>query len=324
MHANPPIRIGIAGCGEVTRAKHLPALLQVPGVVVSGVCDVDEVRARRVATQFGIRASFASVSEMLAATELDAAGICTPTATHSELAVMAMRAGKHVWIDKPLALTSDDCVTIARQATESRAVAMTGFHMRFHRLLRQAKTIIARGDLGRIESVRAVWHSPRPDGNVPEWKMRRESGGGALVEIAVHHFDLLRYLLDEDLAEIGATSFSAVREDECAVVSARMTSGALVSAEFSERTAHEIELVFCGRNGTMRLDLLRFDGLELLGAKEVPGAMSVRARGAAGFVRALPEGIRTMRRGGTTRIPTSMHGRVSPMPCARECSPNPR
>lgn len=298
MRANREIRIGIAGCGEVTRAKHLPALLQVPGVVISAVCDVDEGRGQRVAKQFGIAAHYRDLTEMLAETEIDAAGICTPTGTHAALAVLAMRAGKHVWVDKPLALTSADCVVLARQAAESRTVAMTGFHMRFHRLVRQARTIIARGDLGRIESVRAVWHSPRPDGNVPDWKMRRETGGGALVEIAVHHFDLMRYLLDEDLTEIGATSYSNVRDDECATVSARMASGVLVAAEFSERTAHEIELVICGRNGTMRLDLLRFDGLELRGAKEVPGAMNVRLRGVERFIRMLPEGLRTMRRGG--------------------------
>jgi predicted dehydrogenase len=178
---------------------------------------------------------------------------------------------------------------------------MTGFHMRCHRLMRRARDVIHGGALGPIESVRLVWHSPRGDAGTPAWKTRRASGGGALTEIAVHHFDLLRFLVEADVAEVSAYGRDAVREDECGVVSGRLENGVLFTAEFSERTAHEIEVVVSGRDGWLRVDGLRFDGFERRSATDVPGDPRVRLRRLSAALGSLPEGIGILRRGGDYR-----------------------
>jgi predicted dehydrogenase len=213
-----------------------------------------------------------------------------------------MRAGKHVLVEKPLALTVEDCARMMAVAEAAGVIAMAGFHMRFHRLVREARQYIRYGALGDIESVRMVWHSPRSDAGIPEWKTRRQQGGGAIVEIAVHHFDLLRFLLDTEFDQIHALSRDGVRHDEAAVAMARMTNRILVSAEFSERSPHEIEIVVNGSKAMMRVNGERFDGLETRKLGELAGNPSIRLRSAARFFQALPFGLTTRRRGGDYRM----------------------
>lgn len=302
--ANPTslLRIAVAGCGEVTRAKHLPALMRVPGVQVVAVCDPDVEKCRKVAQQFGIAQSAPSLAEILAQANLDAVGICTDPASHPELAIAAIGAGKHVLVEKPLALSPAECRQMMAAAAEAGVVAMTGFHMRFHRLVRRLRRLLSEGAVGRLESLRMTWHSPRGDQVLPAWKTRRSRGGGALVEIAVHHLDLVRFLTGGEIEEVFACSISPAREDECAVLAARTSSGALVSAEFSERSPHEIEIVASGQKGQIRLDCLRFDGLQARHATDLPGDPAVRTRSMLRSVLAVPEGFGVQRRGGDYRI----------------------
>jgi predicted dehydrogenase len=233
---------------------------------------------------------------------VDAVGVLTDPGSHANVAIQAVRAGKHVLVEKPLTLEVTEALLLVRESAAAKVIAMTGFHMRFHHLIRQTRERIARGDLGEVESIRLIWHSPRGDAGMAPWKMVRATGGGALVEIAVHHMDLARFLLGANFDWIHATSRSGVREDETAVLSARMSNGVLVSGEFSERSPHEIEIVVSGKSGWLRVDCLKFDGLQFRTSREVPGQPSVRLRSLADFVRQLPAGLQTMRRGGDYRL----------------------
>jgi predicted dehydrogenase len=179
---------------------------------------------------------------------------------------------------------------------------MTGFHMRFHRLVKRARERIVRDDLGRIESIRVIWHSPRRDEGIAAWKVHRDTGGGALVEIGVHHFDLIRFLLGSEFEWVYAASRNGTREDESAVISGRMSDGALFTGEFSERSSHEIEFVVSGSLGWLRVDCLKFEGIQYRTYYEVPGDPSVRLRSFLTFAQSLPMGVYSMHRGGDYRI----------------------
>jgi len=296
------LNLGVIGCGEVTRAKHLPALARLNNISITAVCDINPEACARVAEEFHIRGRFHEPRALLASRDIDAVGICVPPGHHAEIAIAALHAGKHVWIDKPLALNAADARRIIAAAAETGLIAMTGFHIRFHRLVREAREIIRAGELGTLESARIVWHSPRGDRNIPRWKTLRAEGGGALTEIAVHQFDLLRFLFDTEIEEIAAISVNGVRDDECSIIAARMSNGIAVSGEFSERSAHEIEIVVSGHDRQLRIDCLRFDGLEVRGTHEPSGSPGLRLRAAAHFARTLPYGIRTLSRGGDYRI----------------------
>jgi predicted dehydrogenase len=281
----------LVGCGEVTRFKHLPALRRVPGVDVVAVADLDAQARDSAAEQFGIGRRFPDVGALLNGAEVDAVGVCVPPSRHAEVALAALAAGKHVWIDKPLALDRGQCAALEEAARRANLRVMAGFHMRFHRLVQAALPLVHNGVLGSIESIRSVWNSPRADDGLPAWRRRRAEGGGALIEIGVHHYDLWRFLLGSEVREVFARSRDGTREDECAVVSAVMAQGALAVAVLSERAGHAIEIEISGDCGRLRLDLLRFDGLELYSAKDVPGRPATRLKRLRSFFEALPAGV---------------------------------
>jgi len=292
------VRLALLGCGEVVRAKHLPALRRIAEAKVVAVCDIDSDRCRTAANQLGISRVTTAAADVFAMADVDAVGVLTNPGSHAVLAMGAMRAGKAVYVEKPLALSLPECEQLVAEAELTGVTAMTGFHMRFHRLVAQAREKLSQGCVGAVQSVRVVWHSPRGDSNIAAWKTRREEGGGALIEIGVHHLDLVRFLLGEDFQTVQAMSRDGIRHDESSVLLGLLTDGTLVSGEFSERSPHEIEIVVSGLAGVLRLDCLKFDGLEIRASKEVPGAPALRLRSVARFARSLPAGVETMRRGG--------------------------
>ena len=292
-----PVRLALIGCGEVTRAKHAPAIRRLAGVDVVALCDLDLARCRAVSAQFPKARFGTNAGEAISMADVDAVGVLTDPGSHTELALAALGARKHVLVEKPLALVATDAMRLVDRANTAGVVAMTGFHMRFHRLIKPARDLIARGELGEIESIRVIWHSPRGDQGIAEWKTTRAGGGGALVEIAVHHLDLVRYLLRSEFEWVHAATKNGTREDETTVLMAKMSDGVLVTGEFSERSPHEIEVVVSGRSGWLRIDCLKFDGLQYRNYREVPGSPSVRFRSLANFAHNFSAGMRTIHGG---------------------------
>jgi predicted dehydrogenase/glycosyltransferase involved in cell wall biosynthesis len=268
---------------------------------VLALADSDAGRRDHVADLFHVPYRVSGIETVLALDGIDAVGVAVPPESHGEVAIAALEAGKHVWIDKPLALTAEECLRICEAAARTSRAVMTGFHMRFHRLVGGLRAAIRSGRLGKIESIRSVWNSPRADLDLPGWRRRRETGGGALIEIGVHHFDLWRYLLEAEVREVFARARDGERDDENAVVSGVMENGILATAILSERTSHEIEIEVCGSAGRVRAGCLRFDGLEFVPVAEVPGSPRARLERLAQFAGELPRGAASMLRGGEYR-----------------------
>jgi predicted dehydrogenase len=172
-----------------------------------------------------------------------------------------------------------------------------GFHLRHHRLVLQARDGLRSGLLGQVQACRAAWCAPRPL-DQSDWKNRRALGGGALVELAVHYYDLLRFLLEEDLEPVQGRALSAERDDEAACVLGQTTGGIPFSGLFSERASHQLEFEFYGSRGRLKLDCLRFDGLRFTAWGVDTGAVAFRARELWQTLLGLPEGLRSFRSGG--------------------------
>jgi myo-inositol 2-dehydrogenase / D-chiro-inositol 1-dehydrogenase len=289
------LRIALIGCGEVCEHKHLRALRRVRGARVVAVADTDPYRLAHVADRFGIARRYADVRDLLDDGEADIVGVLVPPAQHAEVALAALGAGVHVLVEKPLALTLDEADALVAAGRDSRGRVLMGFHMRWHRLVRKARTALAGSVVGTPESIRTTWNSPRGDDGTPEWKWQRATGGGALVELAVHLFDLWRYLLNTEVVELFVLSRNGRRNDENAVVCARLASGALATATISERTSHSIELEVCGDRGRLAVSGQRFDGFERFGLKETNGMLRPRVRAIVGAARELPRGLARMR-----------------------------
>jgi predicted dehydrogenase len=255
------IKLAFVGCGRVTETRHLPALRHFSDTQVVALADINLDRLNKVADLFHIRDRYTDYRQLLKDRSIDAVAVCVPAQFHVEVALAALDAGKHLFIEKPLALNLEESdQLIERAARFPHLKVIIGFNMRWHRLVRQARAIIQQGDLGRVQLIRTVLTSYHD--SVPEWRKHRELGGGVLFEQAVHHFDLWRFLLQSEVVEVFATSRSRAWEDEVATVAARMANGVLVSSVLSERTSESNEIEIYGQGGRLRVDVYRFDGFE--------------------------------------------------------------
>ena len=285
--------MGIVGCGRVTETRHLPALRYLDSVEVVALADISVERLNKVADQFDIKARYASYQRLLEDASADAVALCVPAHSHVRVALDALSAGKHLFVEKPLALTLDDADLLIDRVKDSRLKAVVGFNLRQHRLIRQARQILQKSDLGKLHMIRSVLSGYHED--VPKWRKRRESGGGVLFEQAVHHFDLWRYLLDSEIEEVLAISRSAKWDDETATVTARLTNGMLASSAFSQiaKACNEVEIY--GEERWLRVDCYRFDGLEQGASLSQPGSVKNRLKSIGSTLRALPTGILGLR-----------------------------
>ena len=305
------VTVGLIGCGSVTESRHLPALRRISEARVVAVADVDPARRDLVADRFRIERRYGDAAALLSDPSIEAVAICVPAELHVEVAMAALDAGKHVLIEKPLAIAAEDADRLSARARTSSAKVMLGFNMRWHRRVREARSIIRSGSLGPLEMMRTAFTSH--DEALPEWRTRRDRGGGVLFELAVHHFDLWRHLLDTEVDEVVVVSRSRQWEDETATVMARLANGVPVVSVFSERTGATNEIEIFGQAGRMRVSCYHFDGFEVLSSATTPGNVPTRLRQAAHFLTELPAGIVGMSRGESSSRRTRPSGVTSSM-----------
>jgi predicted dehydrogenase len=291
------VRLGIIGCGDVTQLRHLPALRRVREVKVVALSDISSVRLERVAEQFGVTGRYTDYRQLIETRDVDAVAVCVPPNLHTRMALAALEAEKHVFIEKPLALSLDECVLLQESAASHGALkVMVGFNLRWHRLVRAAREIIRREELGSNKLVRTVFTSGvRLSDDFTEWRRHQQSGGGALFELGMHHFDLLRFLFEREIEEVYASSVSG---GETAIIAARMNGGTQVVSAFSEGTGENHEIEVYGEHGWLRVSCYQADGLKRFGRGQYSGAMGVRLHELARTFREVPRLIRQLRQGG--------------------------
>ncbi len=288
--------VGVIGCGRAATTWHLPALGDVEGAAVVGVADIDGARLTSVAQRFGVDRSTTDYRELLDDPAVEAVAVCVPVGDHAEIVSAALEADKHVLVEKPLSLSLHDCDAIVADAAASPRTVAVGFNLRMHRLVRRARAILRAGSIGEPRLVRSVFTSPsrfRPDD--PEWRWARRLGGGVLIEQAIHHLDLWRFLLDEEIDRVHATASGG---DESAAVSAVSASGVPIDGAFSDASAAVNEIEVYGSDARLRVACYQFDGLEVLPRSAVAGGIGTRVRNLPRLARQLPAAVASSRDGG--------------------------
>ena len=247
------MRVGLLGCGAVVRFCHLPALERIRDVRVVAAADPDPAALDRAC---GIArrhlATYARADDLLAREDVDAVVISVPTHLHADVAVAAIAAGKHVYLEKPIAASAADARRVAEAAQAAGVVGAIGFNRRSHPLYEQARALLRSGRIGRVHAVQSVFAELAHD--MPAWKRARCTGGGVLLDLASHHVDLVRWFLDDEVAEATASVASHVTEQDSAHVHLVMRGGATVQSFFSFRAELADSLEFFGERGTLRVD----------------------------------------------------------------------
>jgi predicted dehydrogenase len=297
------VRIGIVGCGRAAGSLHLPALTRVRGATVTALSDVVPERLALVASRCPGASAYPDYRAMLDDERVDLVAVCVPVTRHAEIASAALQAGKHLFVEKPLALELEECdrlVELAKQAAGQRAIV--GFNLRSHRLVRRARAMIRSGELGDIELVHTLWTADWTGTTRPDWHASRAQGGGALLEIGTHQADLWRWLLESEVEAVHADTRSSAFDDQSATLQVRMAGGVLVTGAVSQRSvSHNVIEVF-GSRGSLSFSCYHGDSLSV-SAVGTPGTgPSRRIRPLLAKAAQLPGAFQAARGGGDFRM----------------------
>ncbi|RVP93972.1 1,5-anhydro-D-fructose reductase, partial [Sinorhizobium meliloti] len=202
------IRWGLIGASTIAREWVIGAIRAAGGEVVSVMSSSAE-RGEAYAAENGIAKAVTSVDDLVGDPDVDAVYISTTNELHHGQALAAIRAGKHVLCEKPLAMNLNDGCEMVLKACEAGVVLGTNHHLRnaaTHRAMREA---IAAGRIGRPIATR-VFHAVYLPPHLQGWRLDKpEAGGGVILDITVHDADTLRFVLNDDPIEAVAISHSA-------------------------------------------------------------------------------------------------------------------
>ena len=290
------LNIGLVGPGNIATNRHLPALAARADVLVKAVAGRTLSKARTVAEAFNIPQYYSDWREIADANDLDIICICTPPNLHAEIASRALLSGKHVFLEKPIGLSNQECDKLLEIAERSSGLLMVGFNMRFHRHVRKAQRTISEGMLGEIIAVNAV-HTTKPKSE-PEWLQNRETGGGVLIELAVHYYDLWCYLFQSSIHSVTATTNHKKKDESSGSVTTQMENGIIASVVFSKESVDNHQIDIYGTKGQLKLSRYMFDGYEHLLVNDFPGSPSVRLKKLGNSLRYLPHAVAAFKNGG--------------------------
>lgn len=203
-----PVRYGFIGCGAIAQRRHLPECAANPNSVVAALADPNEVRSAELARQYKAR-GFTDHGKLLAAADVDAVVIAGPNALHAPQTIEALNAGKHVLCEKPMATTRQDARAMMAAARKNKKYLMIGLNQRLMPPHVKAKEILTGGRLGKVLAFRTAFKHPGPEGwsvdGAKSWFFRKEEAlMGVTGDLGVHKADLMRWLLDQEFAEVGA------------------------------------------------------------------------------------------------------------------------
>ena len=194
------INWGFIGCGEVTEKKSGPAFNEVEGSQVVAVMSRSENKARSYAERHHVRKWYKDASELIEDPDVNAVYIATPPSSHATFAIMAMRAGKPCYIEKPLAASYNDCIRINRISEQTGVPCFVAYYRRYLPYFRKVKEIIESGTIGNVVNVQVRFSVPPRDldfqsGKEMPWRLQPDiAGGGYFYDLAPHQIDLLQNL----------------------------------------------------------------------------------------------------------------------------------
>jgi len=253
MSVTNVVQFGVIGCGTIAYWTHLRELKRVRNARLVAVADPDFGARARAARQVNVR-MHVNAEELLTSPDIDAVVISAPNAMHAELAIAAAQAGKHFYLEKPIAITETEARRVIEVVLEAGVVAAMGFNRRCHPVFEQGRVLISTGKIGPVRAVQTIFTEPMPSDSMPDWKRKRSSGGGVLLDLGSHHFDSVRWLLRDEISEVQAHLNSEVSDQDSASVRLVMRNGIEVQSFFSFRTGRADMLEFIGERGILRID----------------------------------------------------------------------
>jgi xylose dehydrogenase (NAD/NADP) len=192
-----PVRWGVLGAARIARRRVLPVLSQAPMAQLAAVASRDLAQAQSVAAQFGAGRAYGSYEALLADPDIEAVYVPLPNHLHREWAIAALRAGKHVLCEKPLALNAAQAREMADVARDANRLLLEAFMYRLGPTVLELVSIVRSGAIGELRALHASFNYPmEPDpANV---RLRPEMGGGALYDIGSYCINIIRTVVGRE------------------------------------------------------------------------------------------------------------------------------
>lgn len=193
------IRICIIGAGRAAKVHANSIVHHAPEARLVAVVDTNPDAAQATAEQFGVNRTFSTLEDALEGENFAAVVITTPTFTHAPLAITAAQAGKHVLLEKPMAMNLEECDAIAAAAHQQAVILQLAFMRRFDPEFMTAAERIVGGEIGRPMMVKSLTHGP---GLPPPWARDLKTSNGNLAEVNSHDWDSVRWLMGSDYQRV--------------------------------------------------------------------------------------------------------------------------
>ncbi len=193
------VRWGMIGCGAVAEVKSGPGFYKASDSALVAVTSADPALTRSFAQRHGVARAYETTAELLADAAVEAVYVATPPSSHKPLALLAARAGKHVYVEKPMAMRFDECQEIVDACAQNGVRLFVAFYRRAMPRFLKVKAWIDTGAIGEVRCVRAVQHQrPAPEdlsrATLP-WRLQPAvAGGGKFLDMGIHTLDIFDFL----------------------------------------------------------------------------------------------------------------------------------
>lgn len=269
------IKWGFIGCGEVVEKKSGPAFSNIEGSEVVAVMCRTASRARAFASVHNIKRFYTDAQELIDDPEVNAIYVATPPSSHATYAIMAMHAGKPVYVEKPLAASYDDCARINRVSEQTGVPCYVAYYRRYLPYFQKVKELVNSGELGKIVNVQVRLSNPprkfdAEKGTEQPWRIQPKiSGGGYFYDMAPHQLDLLQELFGVIVDADGICSnMGGLYEAEDSVSACfRFENGLPGSGSWcfvGHESAKEDRIEIVGENGTLSFSVFDYKPISLI------------------------------------------------------------
>jgi len=250
------IKYGIAGCGRIARV-HADEILVLPQAELAAICDIDSRALRNFACCYGVK-GYRDYRKMLEEQDLDVVVICTPSGLHAQMGILAAQSGKHVLVEKPLALTLADADMLIDACEKAGVVLSVVMQKRFNRFFQKLKSAVEEGRFGKLSHAGATvrWNRDEAYFLSNPWRGRKAEDGGVVMNQAIHIVDILSWLMGrvESVFAYTATRCRPIEAEDVGVAVLKFKSGALGVIEAAStvypRNLEQTVAVF-GEKGTV-------------------------------------------------------------------------
>ncbi|RPF58297.1 Gfo/Idh/MocA family protein [Abyssicoccus albus] len=269
------MKFGIVGCGFIAK-KHAKALSNIEGAEFVAVCDKVEDMMKPYKEEYGVE-TYTELTDMLQS-DIDVVSICTPSGFHAPLALEIAKAGKHIIVEKPMAMKLEDTEQMINAAKENNVKLQVVHPNRFRPVVIELKKLLDSNKLGKISHANCIvnWNRNQEYYDQAPWRGTKEHDGGVLMNQAIHNLDLLLWFMGEpkEVFSMEATRLRDIEAEDVSCGTVRFVDGSLASVQASTTVYpknYEESITIFGEHGTVKIggpNALYFEHLEYEGMDE--------------------------------------------------------